>query len=342
MTHRAGLTKPPIKRTSVVRRIPPIAHIRHRASPGLEGDVCLFELAAESAPIVVEADSGRPMTLLPGDRFLAVPGYRESTRWVVGGIPHGGLLPGHDYWVLADCGVVGELIGNSPLQKGHLAPATYLGVITGARGKSLNIRQFVETAGARATDRRAPLFLVLGTSSEVGKTTAVVAVLRALRQSGHSTLVALKATGTSSIAEIAQYLDHGATHVFDCVDFGLPTTYPSDRRGMDAFFDAALGRCLALPAHAVVVECGGDLFGANVPALLACLMRRRAKPKVLLVAPDALAALGAKQALRDLGISIDLITGPCTDTPTLLERTRTLCKIPAINMMQWGGRALPI
>src|SRR5579862_3406013 len=161
-----------IKRTSVLRRVPPVARIDARPIRGLEGDVCLFELGADASPIVVEAESGRAMTLVPGDRFLAAPGHRESTRWVVGGIPKRGLIPGRSYWVLADNGIVGDLIGNSPREKGHLASVKYLGALPARRGKTLNIRHFAAAPPARPRDRRAPVFLVLGTSSEVGKTTA--------------------------------------------------------------------------------------------------------------------------------------------------------------------------
>jgi hypothetical protein len=52
--------------------------------------------------------------------------------------------------------------------------------------------------------------------------------LRALRMRGHSDVVAWKATGTGSVAELARYLDFGAA-AFDCVDFGLPSTYPLGR-----------------------------------------------------------------------------------------------------------------
>jgi hypothetical protein len=37
--------------------------------------------------------------------------------------------------------------------------------------------------------------------------------------------------------EIMTYQDCGATQVFDCVDFGLPTTYPSERSDMRPVFD---------------------------------------------------------------------------------------------------------
>src|SRR5262249_23076006 len=197
---------------------------------------------------MVEAASGRFMTVVPGDVFLASPGYRESTRWVVGGVPDGGLVPRREYWVLADSGVVGELIGDSPRAKTHLERVRYLGAVCNRRGAAINIRQFAVKANIRAPDRGAPVFLVLGTSSEVGKTTAAMAVLQALRDNGHDELVALKASGTSSLDELATYRDYGAAHTFDCVDFGLPTTYPSGRDGMHGIFDQALTTCLSIRA----------------------------------------------------------------------------------------------
>jgi hypothetical protein len=199
------------------------------------------------------------------------------------------------------------------------------------RGAALNIRQFAVT-GCAGPDHNAPVYLVLGTSSEVGKTTAGVAILRALRMQGHATVIALKATGTPSIEEIARYRDFGAAQAFDCIDFGLPTTYPVGRRGISDIFLNALDFCLSLPADALVVECAGDPVSANAPELLTCLKARRADFKVILAAADALGALGAKRALAEIGLAISLITGPCTDTPVMRERVEALCGIPAINL----------
>lgn len=121
---------------------------------------------------------------------------------------------------------------------------------------------------------------------------------------------------------------------FDCIDFGLPTTYPPSRNGIGDIFLKALDFCLSLSADALVVECGGDLLGANVPEFLACLKARRSDLKIILAAADALGALGGKQVLAEIGLTINLITGPCTDTPILRERTQALCGIPAINLFR--------
>ncbi|HEX3535228.1 MAG TPA: hypothetical protein VHU15_00525 [Stellaceae bacterium] len=319
------------KLTSVLRRVPPLGHVRFRSARGQEGDVCLFELPEDASPIALEAPTGRMMTVAPGDTFLAVPGCRESIRWASGRIPTGGLVPRDPYWVIADSGIVGELTGEPPAKVGYFGRVRYLGAACGDGGETLNIRQFAvrEDAGR---DRGAPVYLIVGTCGNIGKTTAGIAVLRSLRMQRRVPVIALKATGTSSFEEIARYRDFGAVQAFDSIDFGLPTTFPSSRESVAGFFDEMLDFCLAQPADALVAECGGDLFGASVPEFLACLKPRRPDLKVVLTAPDALAAIGAKQVLTGIGLEITLITGPCTDTPTLRERTEALCGVPAINL----------
>jgi hypothetical protein len=330
-----GVLPADVKRTSALRRVPPLETIRFRPDFGVEGDLCAFQLLPGGRPIAVEAPSGRIMAIVPGDVFLATPGHRAARRWIVGGVPAGGLVPGNDYWVLSDSGIVGDLVSRAASDLEHLGRVRYLGVVYDESGEALNIRQF-RVAGA-GVDHNAPVHLILGTSSEVGKTTAGAAVVRALRRQGHSTVVALKATGTPSIGEIALYRDFGATDAFDSIDFGLPSTYPVGRTDVrDALFEE-IDFCLSLPADAVVIECAGDPVSANGPPLLDCLKARRADFRIVLAAADALGALGAKQALAEIGLAIGLITGPCTDTPVLREWTEALCGIPAVNLHGGSG-----
>jgi hypothetical protein len=302
--------------------------------PGLEGHVCAFQLAKRSSRIFVEAVSGRVQTLVPGDVFLATPGHRESNIVLVGGIPKGGLIPGNPYSVISDSGVVGELITETSLAKKFVAEVKYLGTVVGHDGRTLTLRRFAVPVADHPRDRGATLCLVVGTGPEVGKTTAGLAVLRTFLAKGCASVTVLKATGTSSFAEIANYLDHGAAQAFDCVDFGLPTTYPSNRKGMGQIFDRALDICLGMPADAIIVECGGDMLAANIPVFLKRLKRRRSNAKVVLAAADPLGAWGGTQMLRKAGFPVSLITGPCTDTPVSQRRTQSLCKIPSLNMMR--------
>ena len=76
------------------------------------------------------------------------------------------------------------------------------------------------------------------------------------------------------------------------------------------------------------------------PVFLRTLSALRPDTKVVLVAADTLAALGAKAVLADMGLVPMVLTGPCTDTPTIQARTQALCGIPAINMARGGGLVL--
>lgn len=294
----------------------------------MEGGICAFELTQPS-PITLESITGRPMVVVPGDVFLGTPGFRDSTRWLVGGPPEAGLLPNVTYWVLTDSGIVGRLIGSSNLEKPYLGQVRYLGSVVDRDGHEVNIKQFAIKPEV-ADDSGAPLYIIVGTSAEVGKTTTAISLIRTLREHGHSTVIALKATGVASVRELAIYQDFGAAHAFDFVDFGLPSTCPADRLDVQPIFECMLDTCLSMHSDAVVVECGSDMLGANVPVALNCILRRRSTAKIILAAGDPLAALGGKHALQEMGVSVTLITGPCAETPTAIERTRTLCSVPVI------------
>ncbi len=152
------------KRLSTIRRVGELGRARWIAVPGNEGCVGVFQFPREATPLIVEAMSGRSMAIVPGDIFLATPGYRESVRWTVGGVPEGGLVPGEDYWLLAESGVIGELVEASPVAKGYLGRAKYLGAIVDAEGQPLRLRDFTARAPPDATDAGAPVYLLLGTN----------------------------------------------------------------------------------------------------------------------------------------------------------------------------------
>src|SRR5262245_23026471 len=179
--HPRGQTLPAsVKVTSALRRVGLPRTLRCVKAPGFEGHVCAFRLAPDSSPIVVEAVSGRAMTLVPGDVFLGTPGHRESNRILVGGVPERGLVPGRTYWVLAECGVVGNLTSGTPLAKPFLGQARYLGAVLGEDGETFTMKQFALPAPRAGADQGARILLIVGTSAEVGKTTAVLALLSGL------------------------------------------------------------------------------------------------------------------------------------------------------------------
>ncbi len=90
--------------------------------------------------------------------------------------------------------------------------------------------------------------------------------------------------------------------------------------------------CLSLRADAVLIECGGNFLGTSVPEFLRCLIPRRSDLTTILAASDTFGALGAKRVLEEMGLRLDLITGPCADTLTSRQRTEAMCGVPARSM----------
>jgi hypothetical protein len=74
-----------VKITSVLRRVSLGRPLHYVNAPALEGNVCAFQLAAKSPPILLESVSGRMQTVVAGDVFLGTPGARESNIVLVGG-----------------------------------------------------------------------------------------------------------------------------------------------------------------------------------------------------------------------------------------------------------------
>ena len=128
--------------------------------------------------------------VVPGDVFLGTPGIEESNRILVGGVPTRGLVPGKD------------LLGARRMRRRrrpdrrHAARQDISRSGAISRSGRRRRRPHHDDAAVRHTARPpfapitdAPLLLIVGTSAEVGKTTAGLAVLRALRKNGYRSVV---------------------------------------------------------------------------------------------------------------------------------------------------------
>ena len=71
--------------------------------------------------------------------------------------------------------------------------------------------------------------------------------MRTLRLQGRTNVVALKATGTSSFAELATYLDFGAVEAFDSIDFGFPTYRVGRKDIVELFSMPSISACRYRP-----------------------------------------------------------------------------------------------
>jgi hypothetical protein len=294
-------------------------HTFHERAP-ISGDVLVCRVEnADLMDAFIEDCGGRLQALFPGDVLLTTVAHRESTRWTVGRVPTWDVYEmGRKLTVLSVQGIVGELMEIGERTSGVIE-VSVLGVAADSYGETINISRYsvLERAPLRDTSRVRATVLITGSSSEAGKTTAGLTATRALLRHGRRVAV-LKAL------------------VFDTVDFGLATTYPSGALSIQEQFPAWLDYLFKVPADALVVECGGDPVGANVPSLISAI-RQLGPPLVhVSAASDAMAALGLCRWFEASGIPVDLICGRCTDTALMTERVGQITGVPAENL---AGRA---
>ncbi len=258
-----------------------------RAHPG---DLIVAKVVSVGSYPAVELPDGRERRIWPGDRIVGVAGHRHSTTSIYGSIPHDGLaLPAvHDLDLLA----VGGVVGNAESWPASMGAPTKLQALGLLRDDTTGTPLCLQQRQANEVPD-IPLILIGGTAAEVGKTTLASKVVNYLAEQKGLRVGVCKMAGTGRMRDLRSLMDAGASVGLDFVDGGLPTTY-----GPDATAVTAVGRWLVhtlaqSTIDIAVGELGGDIIGANVPALLKDPQISRAATQLAVVGSDVLSCVGA-------------------------------------------------
>jgi hypothetical protein len=323
-----------VKIASTCRNIPQQCFRGVKEKSATEGDVCLLRVTtAGTDHPYLEHPNGRYQRLYADDIVIATLGTRHSTKWLSGTLPATGKVEfGTCLAQLSNSGVFGELLSAS--SEFNISPvrAKLLGVVTDPKGGELRLLDHAPAIGAKISLAGANMILVMGTSAEAGKSTAVAAVCQAAIRQGLHCGVA-KMCGTSSVAELQTYKDSGAAFGVDCVDLGLPTTYalsPVAARKAALWLPSYLRQ---LGAGLIVCEFGGDILGGGASEMIRALRRKCAPSAVILAANDPFAAAYATASLRAEGVQVTLVCGRCSDSEPSRIRTQKLTGVPAMSLL---------
>lgn len=291
------------------------------------GDVVLFR-ALELGPFSdMETVWGGRVAVVPGRIYIGVICERNSTKYFAASLDvkccsYGKLVL---QWV-AQSGGVGYCTGYSPTlseQTGYGRPADVevIGILyDSSRHVYLNTISIedLESSGLQPTVGAPPTLLVLGTATDVGKTTIACSLLQEL--SKRFICVALKASGTEWYQDSLLHVSSGAAWAMNFGFVGLPTTYFID----DVIYKRALYRLYhyvddpnRIPLYKrppadrcenwrrpdlVLVEHGGDILGANVPVFLDDDYLIESVRMIIVCSESALAMIGALNELSSLKI----------------------------------------
>lgn len=288
------------------------------------GDVVMFKVTDPGAFAEIECSTGRRVPLALGGNYIGVLGDSSSLSHFTSDLSQlagGRQTRAH---MVSVAGMISAATSQSRdlhAVSGFRSPpkVTLLGsVLDAATGEPLNtIAAALDYSSSRLRNalEAHPIVLLVGTTTNVGKTTLageLIAAFSALRP-----CAAIKATGTGSLNDSAQHRRAGAYFATSFMEEGLPSTYFLESSDVVAAFRRML-RSVPSPSSSpppppdarkgavetgdplIVAECGGDLIWAGNPALFASAHIMQNVRAIVLCADNAVAALGAVTMLRSL------------------------------------------
>lgn len=270
-----------------------------------EGDVVLVEsLDDVGAYARVDTVEGGSIPIGKGARLLAVLGTRKSSTSVNSRLPEI-VEAGRILELVAKAGLVGEATATPAYLKHPPLRLQVSGTVCGATGEALNIAMYqhlpVQRLPRSLGDR---VVFVCGTAAEVGKTTLLCGLIKALRARGSKERIgAIKACGTGRLADVHRYRAAGADVIVDFVDAGWPTTYNMTSLHYGQCLEAMLGKCVADRCDRIFVEIGGDLLEGHAETALDFAASHGCAAH--LVVGDAMAAQAALATLSSHRVRLD-------------------------------------
>lgn len=269
-----------------------------------EGDIVLVEALADTGAYAeIENCDGRSERLYRGDRFLAVVGNRESSKYLCGSVPPEGfdLAAGPTLHLLSNGGIVG-LCAPAPPYLGRPLPLRCHGVLADAAGPVNTIRRRGPDHSLAADGAFAPMVLVGASATDAGKTTLASRLVAALSRDHGLAVAAAKLAGTGCLEDVLQHRDAGARWIADFPDAGLPSTYTAEANYVPAV-RALLAGIAGHRPDVVVAELGGDLTWANIPTLLRMADVMAAVVGLVVIPGDVPSAVGLRHLLDQWGVT---------------------------------------
>ena len=277
-----------------------------------EGAVVIVQALADAGKnSLFEFESGRIGHLSEGDIIPAVLGKRRALREYSGDIPTT-LAVGDILYLLCESGLVGEIKGINE-QWGVPMQVRVLGSALVA-GKPLNIKD-TAIPPQKSLSTSAPIIGVVGTSMNIGKTTAICKLIKHFKAQGLK-VAGVKLSGVISVQDLDKMSDAGAAPVYGFCDGGLPSTCGDPQMAVEVAL-GVLAEANKSNPDVIIAEFGDGILGEyHVEYLLQSQEIQQHISAFIVAAGDFVAAWGAKEILKSHGIAITLMTGPVANNDT--------------------------
>lgn len=259
----------------------------------------------------MELPSGRMSKLKKGDIIAVALGQRMALKGFVGKLPKT-LSPGDVIHLLNFGGVAGECTSANTKEVGEPLRIRILGAIT-RKKQPLNINQKTIYQPQPSMTSKVPIIIVTGTSMDSGKTTVATEIIKTLTRMGMK-LAGAKLTGVGALRDLYKMQDYGVYNAVSFVDAGIPSTANIDDNMMINVAHGALDYLSKDNPDAIIIEFGDGLMGRyGVNAILSAPEIQKNVRLHIGCASDPVGAIGLARGCTEIGLPIDVISGPVTD-----------------------------
>lgn len=259
----------------------------------------------------LELPSGRMSKLKKGDTLAVALGQRMALKGFVGRLPKS-LYPGDVIHLLNFGGVAGECTSANTKEVGDPLRIRVLGGIV-RNGQQLNIAQKALFAPKDKMESTIPLIITTGTSMDSGKTTVATEITKTLTRMGMK-LAGAKLTGVGAQRDLFKMRDYGVYNSVSFVDAGITSTANIDEQTMIGVTRGALDYLSKDNPDAIMIEFGDGLMGRyGVAAILKTPEVQKNVRLHIGCASDPVGAIGLARGCAEIGLPIDVMSGPVTD-----------------------------
>jgi hypothetical protein len=309
------------------------------------GDVVVVRTLTDNVAYnTLELVTGRMARLIPGDIIAGVLGARRALKGFVGDVPEA-LEAGDRLHLLNMGGVIGRQLGSfhnlsSAVEVEVIGLAVRRSSVT-RWGRILNIAEGrIQPRDSLDNKIKVPLVLIAGTCMNSGKTYAATEIIKHLTRAGLR-VAAAKLSGVACLRDTLGFEDHGAVRALSFLDCGLPSTV-----GLPTLVPIAKG-IIAEASKAgpdlMVIELGdGILGGYGVASIFGDRELMSRVVALVFCANDFVGAWGGREILARAGVSIDVVSGPVTDSQMGIDYLREELGLAAANALTQGQRLAQI
>ncbi|HEY7690132.1 MAG TPA: hypothetical protein VH835_15645 [Dongiaceae bacterium] len=293
-------------------------------TPPHAGDLVLARVGRIGQHKRIELRNGRRATLFEGDEIVLCYGNRYAPDQFEAYVP-GDLGPCH---MAASGGVAGRVVAAHVRMK---APTEIipLGLLGDRHGKPVNLSRYgLKPRHAQVT---APIFAVVGTSMNAGKTTAASYLVRGLTQCGYR-VGAAKVTGTGAGGDLWHMTDAGAVMVLDFTYAGHATTYLADDAALQDVFATLTGELAAGGAEIIVIEIADGLNQTETARLATSPLFRERVSGIVFAAAEAMGAKAGYDWLVRNQLPVAAVSGVMTASPLATREAAQTVAVPVLGM----------